>query len=367
MEKIREKFEEIADERHKGYIKHKLADILILVMCGILCGLKTLEENASYGKNKREFLNKSFGVENTASKSTLSRTLNMINGETTVPKVVEIMRDNAANIGNILAVDGKTIRSTIKGGNPYSALQILTAYMTESSIVLGQETVNEKTNEIPVFQEMLKYIDVTGKTVTADSLHCQTETCKKIIDGDGDYVIGLKENQKTLLEETVLFMSDPLNAEDIETYEAAPEKNSGRLEKRKCRKISDVSWLSMYKDWIGIKSIFSVERTTIAKDKTTNETSYYITSLDVPPERLLKVVREHWKIEAMHWLLDVVLGEDECRILSENGLKNMNIFKKLSLFFHKKAPIVADGKRTIKSSMFNALLNDDYLLEILNS
>jgi len=367
MEKMREKFEKITDERHKGYVKHELSDILILVMCGIVCGLQTLEEITTYGKNKREFLKCNFGVASIASKSTLSRVLNMLNGEATVPKVIEIMKENMAELGKILSVDGKSIRSSAKKGNPYSALQILTAYMTESGVVLGQEAIDEKTNEIPVFQEMLCYIDVAGKTVTADALHCQTETCKKIVAGGGDYVFGLKENQKTLLDEAVLFMNDPINAENIETYTAAPEKNSGRIEKRKCRKISDVSWLSMYGEWAGIKSIFSVERTIITKDKTTDETSYYITSLDVPPERLLKVVREHWKIESMHWLLDVVLGEDECRILSVNGLKNLNIFKKLSLFFHKKVPRVAEGKRTIKSSMFDALLNDNYLLQILNT
>ena len=366
MKEIREKFEEITDERQTGYIKHKLSDILILVMCGILCGLRTLEEIVSYGKNKGEFLRANFGVETIASKSTLSRTLNMIKGEETVPKVVEIMKANKSDIGEILAVDGKSIRSTIEDGKPHSALQILTAYMTESSVVLGQEVVDEKTNEIPVFQEMLGYIDVTGKTVTADSMHCQTETCRKIITGKGNYVLGLKDNQKTLLEEAKLFMNDPINAGEIETYEASAEKNGGRIEKRKCRKISDVSWLSMYGEWVGIRSIFSVERTVVTKDKSTDETSYYITSLDVTPDRLMKIVREHWKIEAMHWLLDVVLGEDDCRILSDNGLKNMNIFKKLSVFFHKKIPLVADGKRTIKSSMFNALLNDDYLLQILN-
>jgi len=144
MEKIREKFEEITDERHAGYIKHKLSDILILVMCGVVCGLNTLEEITSYGKNKREFLKLSFGVSSIASKSTISRTLNMISGESTVPKVIEIMKENVAELGTILSVDGKSIRSTAKQGKAYSALQILTAYMQAKSICSPHNTVENR-------------------------------------------------------------------------------------------------------------------------------------------------------------------------------------------------------------------------------
>ena len=199
-------------------------------------------------------------------------------------------------LGEIVAVDGKAIRSTSKKGKKCSALQIITAYLTRSGAILGQEMIDEKTNEIPVFQAMLGYMDIKGKIITADSLHCQRDTCREIIEHKGSYVIGLKKNQKTFYEEIELFINDPINAEEIEIYESKIEKNGSRIEKRICYKIKDVSWLSMYAEWVGIKSVFAVKRTTITKEKTTEETNYYITSLNDEPQKLLIIVREHWKI-----------------------------------------------------------------------
>lgn len=105
-------------------------------------------------------------------------------------------------------VDGKAICSTAKQGNSHSALQVLSAYVTGSGIILAQESIHEKTNEIPVFQEMLTYLDVEGRTITADAMHCRRETCRRIIQRKGDYLFGLKENQSLLLKDVQLFFED---------------------------------------------------------------------------------------------------------------------------------------------------------------
>ena len=347
------------------HIKHKLTDVLICVMAGVLCGLDKTEEIALYCQKKAKRLKKFFKVETVASESTINRVLNMVNGSAVTEIIIEIMRECATEMGEIVAVDGKAIRSTGKKGEKNSALQIITAYLTQSGVILGQEMLSKKTNEIPVFQAMLGYMDITGKIITADSLHCQRETCKQIIEHKGNYVIGLKKNQKTLYEEIEIFIKDPLNAEEIEIYEGKIEKNGGRIEKRVCYKLKDVSWLSMYDKWAGLKSVFAVKRTTITKEKTTEETNYYITSLDKEPEELLVIVREHWKIESMHWMLDVVFSEDECRILSKNGQKTLNIFRKFALLLHKQYMLNNDVTSSVKSHMFRCLLDDDLLLALL--
>ncbi len=119
----------------------------------------------------------------------------MVDGKAVGEVILQAMRDKIVSRGNVIAVDGKAIRSTGEKDKPHSALQILSAYLTENGVTLGQESIHEKTNEIPIFQQMLDYLDVQGKVITADAMHCQRETCRKIIEKKGDYVLGLKNNQ----------------------------------------------------------------------------------------------------------------------------------------------------------------------------
>ena len=228
----------IEDPRHASYVKHALADILIIIMCGVLCGLDTLGDLVVYAKSAGDFLRETFGIENIPSKATFGRVLSMVDGKQIGDAILDILRERFGASGEVIAVDGKAICSTAKGGNSRKALQILSAYITDSGITLAQETIHEKTNEIPVFQEMLTYLDVEGKLVTADAMHCQRETCRRIAQKKGDYLFGLKENQPSLLEDVRLFFEDDINRAEWESCETI-EKNAGRIEKRICRKATE--------------------------------------------------------------------------------------------------------------------------------
>jgi predicted transposase YbfD/YdcC len=309
---IKKKFSEITDKRHPSYVEHPLSDVLIIVMCSVMCGLDGLCDIVVLAEKRAKFFKRKFGIEAIPSKPAFSRILNMIDGDEAGKVIIEIMRERTkftAHLMNILAVDGKAIRSTPEKGKPKSALQILTAYMTGSGVVSGQASIHEKTNEIPVFQEMLNYLDIKGKIITADAMHCQRETCARIIKGKGDYVFGLKGNQK----------------------------------------------------------IFAVRRITESKHKTTDETCYYITSCYTSAEELLKITREHWKIESMHWLLDVVFSEDDCAILSENGHKTLNILRKLALMAHRAFIASLHKKCSINANLLKCLMDEDYLDTVLQS
>lgn len=144
--------------------------------------------------------------------------------------------------------------------------------MTDNGIILAQESIHEKTNEIPVFQEMLTYLDVEGKTITADAMHCQRETCRRIIQRKGDYLFGLKENQRSLLEDVRLFFEDKGSTNEWEVSQTA-EKNAGRIEKRIFRKIKDISWLKEH-NWPGLQSVFSIERIADVRGHHSQETSF---------------------------------------------------------------------------------------------
>ena len=366
MEKeyLQEKFKEIEDKRHSSYVEHKLSDILILIMSAVLCGLDGLAEIMEHARNRVDFFKANYGIIEIPSKPTVSRILNMLDGDELSKVIIDIMKERADVIGNIIAVDGKAIRSTSKEGKAHSALQILTAYLTESNVVIGQEAIHNKTNEIPVFQSMLNLLDIRGKIITADAMHCQKETCKKIIEAGGHYVFGLKENQKSLFEDVSLFINSPINSGSIEKFTVS-EKNHGRYEKRTCYKVTDINWMEGHDGWAGLYAVFAVRRIVVSKGKTTDEICYYITSTESSAVDLLRIVREHWKIESMHWILDVVFSEDKCALVSVNGHKTLNILRKLAIFIHKRHIASLSKKISIKASLLKSLMSDDYLIHIL--
>ena len=359
-------FKIIEDPRHQGYVKHKLSDILTIVMCGVLCGLDELCKIMTFAENKADFLKTEFGIKEIPSKSTMSRVLSIIDGNEVSKIIISIMKEKMNNSEEIIAVDGKSIRSTSRPEQPHSSLQIITAYLTESGVVLGQEKINEKSNEIPAFQQMLSYLNIANKTITADAMHCQKETCKKIFEKQGNYVFGLKGNQSKLYEDVVLYFESEDTNKDLETHTTI-EKNKGRIEKRICKKLSDLSWLDEKSEWCGLKTIFSVKRVITDSHSTSEETCYYISSLDTSPERLLFLVREHWKIESMHWMLDVVFAEDFCYFENDNAHITLNIFRKYALLLHKHYLANSNKKISVRSNTFNCLLNESLLLQLISS
>lgn len=364
MKKVQEYFRVIEDPRHSGYVTHKLEDVLTIVMCGVLCGLDKLDDIVAYQESNQENLTKEFGIELFPSKSTISRVLNAVDGKMVGDAILKLMREGIVSRGDVIAVDGKAIRSTAKKEEPHRSLQILSAYLTENGVTLAQNSIHEKSNEIPVFQEMLEYLNVEGKVVTADAMHCQKETCRKIIEKRGDYVLGLKNNHPTFCADVALYFSDPQLQKDME-YHKTFEKNRNRFERRECRKLADLSWLDCREEWSGLKCVFAIERTVETSSKRTHEIEYYISSLDVSAERLMEITREHWKIESMHWMLDVIFSEDQCRFSTENAQKTLNAMRKCALAVHKNFLFNIHKKSSLKSSMLTALINHSYFCKLL--
>ena len=369
MREVCEKhFGTIEDTRCPCDIDYKLTDVLIVVMCAVLCGLDELGAIATYGEEKKGFLREHFRISRTPSKSTLSRILNMVNGDILAKSVVNIMFEQIGVSGEVIAFDGKTICSTVKKNSIQEKLHILTAYLTENSVTLGQIAVDEKTNEIPVLRELLAMIDIKGKIITADAMHCQKDTVKEIVERGGDYVIGLKGNQETLYKEMSDYIEDCISDKTIEVETAKTiENNKGRLEQRVCFKAPNLDWFEGKDDWKGLKTVFSIRRKTTTKQGVSEETSYYVTSLDVPAERLLEIVREHWKVEVLHFLLDVVFSEDDCRILNSNGQKTLNAFRKLAVACHSNylSSLTKKTKPSLKNNMLKSLVSDKRLLEVI--
>lgn len=365
MQEIAKKLSEIEDVRHSSYIKYKLGDVLVIILCGVLCGLDSLEDLHIFAKSHAEYWKEQLGMENIPSRATLGRILSLVDGDAVGKIMVEVMQQQLGISGDVVAVDGKAVRSTSKKDEPHSALQILTAYLTENGVILGQEAIHEKTNEIPVFRQMLEYLNLEGKTVTADAMHCQRETCAKLLEKHSNYVLGLKKNQLSLYDDIAYFYENEI--ENSFEISKTVEKNAGRLEIRTCRKMKDITWLASRHNWPGLKSVFAIERMVDERGRTSHEICYYISSLDESAEKLMRIAREHWKIESLHWMLDVTFSEDESYYMSENAHKTLNIMRKYALAVHKRFLTVSKKKSPIKSSMLACLIDINKLSFLLQN
>ena len=242
--------------------------------------------------------------------------------------------------------------------------------MSQNGVILGQKTVPEKTNEIPVVRELLTLFDFAGKVITADAMHCNRETAEKIIHCNGNYVLALKGNQGAALEEISTYLEDCIADEKItvETYRKT-EKNKDRIETRTCYKAPTLEWFSNKHQWSGLMSAYAIKRTVTTKYKTTTETAYFISSLDASPAYISKIVRAHWQIEAMHWMLDVTFGEDASRVTNEKAHQSLNIMHKLSLAMHSQfvKAMPQKTKPSLKNHMLQSLINNDTLLAVITN
>lgn len=357
----------IDDPRCEANVIHPLVDILKLVMVAVLCGMDELDKIIDYGENKKDFLKKEFNIKLIPSKSTLTRVIAMLNSKWLSLSIVCILNTLIKTKPSQIMLDGKAIKSTDAIRTIETMMNIVTAY-TDTGISLGQITVDSKSNEIPAVRELIEMLNIEGMVITADAMHCQKETAEIIIKNKGDYVLQLKANQGNFYQDVYAMFDDKyINEADKDCeYEifSTTEKSHGRIEKRICYVLNEVEFFTDYlAEWKGLKKIFAVKREVERNGEKTTETSCYLSSKNTTAEKLLSYTRKHWEIESMHHILDVTYDEDRCKILTQQAQENINIFRKLGVSIHKN--YLKGKKQTVKSSMFNCLLNDKNLVNLL--
>ena len=359
----------IEDHRCEVNVVHPLVDILKLVMIAILCGMDELDKIIDYGENKKEFLKKEFNIKLIPSKSTLTRVIATINPKWLSLSIVCILNTLIKNNPSQIMLDGKAIKSTDAIKTIETMMNIVTAY-TDTGISLGQITVDSKSNEIPAVRELIKMLNIEGMVITADAMHCQKETAETIIKNKGDYVLQLKANQRNFYKDVYAMFDDKYMNEadkdcEYETF-STTEKSHGRIEKRTCYVLNELAFFTDYMaEWKGIKKIFAVKREVERNGNKTTEISCYLSSKNTTAENLLSYTRKHWEIESMHHILDVTYDEDRCKLLTQRAQENLNIFRKTGISIHKN--YLKEKKQTVKSNMFNCLLNDNLLLEVIGN
>lgn len=330
-------FSDLVDSRDNRGLRHTLVDIVVMSIYAVLCGYTDAENMAFFMKLQEPYFSKMLDLKyGVPSADTLLRVFAIIEPEKFMQMFYQWIRDvlsaiqknNESELQHI-AIDGKAVRAAaVKGGNiPY----IISAYLENYGLSIGQLKVGEKTNEIKEIPKLLKELDITDCVITIDAIGCQKQIAKQIIDQKGHYCLAVKTNQAILYEEIKEYFSyaEKEEAKKLSTYETL-EKNHGRIEKRKYWISSDIGYLTGKEKWKNLKTIGKVESIREMDEKRSFETRYYILDQEMTAEEMSRIVRGHWGIENnLHWVLDVHFREDACKIKTEKAMQNLSLIRKI--------------------------------------
>ena len=359
IKELKDGIKNITEPRRTAYgnIRHKLEDIIIIGLCTVMCGGEDYGDMEEFGNSREEYLATFLELPNGIPDSdTFRRVFEKLDpSELSACLLNWVSAERAER--NVVAIDGKTICGS--GNMQHKAYHVISAFVAESQITLGELTVAEKTNEITAAPELLDLIDVEGEIVTADAMSCQKKIVEKIIEKKADYTIGLKQNQPMLYQDTEDYFNE---FSDEIPSKITYDKDHGRNEKRVYKLLSDISWLEQKDDWCGLKALGMVKSTVTIKDETREFTRYFISSLtDI--DEFTHSVRKHWSIEnQLHWCLDVIFREDASSARKDNSPLNLNVLRKTALNLVSQAQYGRISKRRL---MFKAALEPDLLLKIL--
>ena len=369
IERMKEALSGVSDPRRPwGAIRHKLLDILVIGLCSITVrgdGFDEMEELGKAWENWfRKFLELPNGIPD---EDTFRRVFERVNPAQLLECLQQWLSEQSIAGGRQVNIDGKTIRGS--ASKEQKGIHMVSAWVNEKNLTLGQLATEEKSNEIPTIPLLLDTIDIKGDTVTIDAMGCQTEIAKKIRSKKADYVLAVKENHPILydeIKECFEYLDENTKARHMpeDLWESELEKGHGRIERRRVRTVTDIGFLTGKEHWKDIKSIIEYRSHRTIDEKTTITDRYYISSKDCSAEEFAQIIRTHWSIEnQLHWTLDVSFGEDKCRARKDNSPKNLTVLRKIAL---GRLRATDAGKRvSIKRKMFRASLNTDFLQKVL--
>lgn len=325
-------FKRVPDHRIDRKKLHSVEEILLLTFCGMIAGCDSWNDLELFGKTKLDYLRSyspyTYGI---PSDDTLRRFFRTLDPTTFEQCFIEWVRSFQLDISNkVVAIDGKTSRRSFDGNS--RPMHLISAFVSELGITLGQLKTADKSNEITAIPDLLAMLDLSGAIVTLDSMGCQTKIVERIIEKEADYVIGLKGNQGTLNDDVRFLFKNKPHAIKFH-LDVSVDKGHGRLETRHCTVTEDIQWLrERHPNWKKLTSVIEIQSQRDIKGEISTEKRYYISSLPAQPERISQAVREHWGVEnQLHWVLDIVFADDQSRIRKGNAPRNIAIVKKTVL------------------------------------
>lgn len=362
-----EYFADVTDPRRREGT-YPLMNILFIAVCAVVCGADDFVAIAEFGRSKRKFLEKfldlSAGIPSHDRFNAIFREIKPAEFEKCLLNWIVALHE--VTDGQVVAIDGKTLRRSFDTASGKAAIHMVSAWATANHISLGQIVVDEKSNEITAIPKLLEMLELSGALVTIDAMGCQRDIAEQIVSSGADYVLAVKENQPTLHKELAFFFADHraddfarVNVRRHETYEHA----HGRDEMRFYYLCPVPAYLQSQERWHKLRAIGMTINNTVRDGKECIEARYYILSRFVSGQRFAEAVRTHWAIEnRLHWQLDVTFQEDQSRIRKGHADANFSSLRRTALSLLKNNRTKKVG---VKNKRLAAALNDDYLTEVL--
>lgn len=364
-------FRDLPDPRAAN-VSHRLIDIIVISICAVICDADGWEDFAGFAESKlqwfKTFMDLRHGV---PSADTFRRVLSALDPDAFERCFMNWMQSVVTlGGGKLVAIDGKSLRRSFERGWDKSGMaHLVSLFVQDNGQVFTQIKTEGKGTELAGILQILGLVDLHGATVTIDALGCQKKVCRAIIDRGGDYLICVKENQKSLhaslrkhLDEMILEQFQGVPHDQHDTTNAG----HGRIERRKVWVTRRIDWLKRAGDWPGLKSVAVVEATRdIPATGCSTERRYYISSIaEADAGFIAQAIRGHWSIENnLHHVLDVSFHEDDSRIRKNNGAENMSRLRRIALNLLKekgsrytKRPSIR-GRRKIAGWDHQFLLN----------
>ncbi|MBQ6780722.1 MAG: ISAs1 family transposase [Treponema sp.] len=373
MKELLEWMDCIEDSRQQSKVRHKLKNILVIVLFATLANADDWVEIGLFAKQHKEYLSKYITLENgVPSHDTIQRVMAMIAPETMQQlqsKWQELLNSNEGEkLKKIIAIDGKTMRGNTQNGS--KPLHVVSAWCDDDGFCMGQVAVEEKSNEITAIPELLNHINIEGQIVTIDAMGTQTAIAAKIKQKRADYVLALKGNQTSLHDDVKQYFDDAelvKKIEDTGYYKKTQEKAHSQIETREYYQTDDIKWLPQLKNWKGLKSIGMERKTLERQDGTKSEEyRYFISSLKPDIELFSRAVRKHWSVEVMHWHLDVTFREDANQTIEKKSAQNLNIVHKFCLSILKTVELFRTKLSARKKRFVISMSAEQHLETVLN-
>lgn len=358
-------FSALEDPRQTWKVLYPLSEILLVVLCGTMAGAEDFVEIERWANKKLAFLRRLHPfARGIPSHDTLNDVMNALPTELFSKCFVTWVEALRTGDPEIVAIDGKTSRRAhARGERP---LHLVSAWASQQRLVLGQEAVAGKGNEITAIPLLLDRLELAGALVTVDAIGCQRNIAEAITAKGADYLLALKGNWPTLAEDVRLFFAgDP--GETIESHDTT-DGSHGRIEIRRHRVCHSVGWLTGSRPFQGeprfpnLAMIAMVESEVERDCKTTTARRYYLSSARLSAAQFARAVRAHWGIEnRLHWIMDVVFHDDLMRLRTEHGPANMATIRHAALNLIRAIP----DKASLKVRRKTVAWDDDYLLNAI--
>ena len=377
LDELTDYLDVVDDPRVVGRCAHRLIDILTIAICAVISGADNWVEIEAYGQAKQPWLQTFLPLPHgIPSHDTFGRVFARIAPEQFREGFMRWVVDLYARLVGAeesIAIDGKTLRRShdrINGGQP---LHLVSAWATQSRLVLGQIATEEKSNEITAIPQLLAMLDLKDSVISIDAMGCQRDITEQVKKGKGDYLLQVKGNQPTLYQRLKnLFVRAYEEGGLPVAHETARSigKGHGRIEQRRCWVVTDEDWLRyLQRDgtkerWIGLKAVVKVERKRRIGETVSVEEAYYITSLEGEAKRILTLIRGHWGIEnSLHWVLDMAFREDESRVRIGHAAENLAILRHMAMNLLKQEQTLKIG---IHAKRLRCGCDLDYLRRVLS-